>query len=338
MKTRKLGKSGLLVSPICLGTMMFGARADEAVSKRIVARAREAGINFIDTADVYSKGVSEEITGRAIAEDRERWVLATKAGNAMGGDPHQTGLSRKWLLRAIDESLDRLGTDYVDIYYLHKPDETTPLEETLSAVGDILASGKARYFGISNFRGWQHAEVVRLCDDLGIDRPVASQPYYNAMNRTPEVEVLPACGHYGIGVVPYSPLARGVLTGKYQPGEAAPAETRAGRKDKRMMESEFRAESLERAQAIKARAEARGMTAGQFALNWVLANPLIGSVLAGPRTEEQWDEYLGALDHALTPEDEDFMDALVPIGHPSTPGYSDPQYPITGRPVARGEV
>jgi aryl-alcohol dehydrogenase (NADP+) len=336
MNTRKLGKSGLLVSPICLGTMMFGARSDEAASKRIVARAREAGINFIDTADAYSKGVSEEITGRAIAEDRERWVLATKAGNAMGSDPHQTGLSRKWLLRAIDESLDRLGTDYVDIYYLHKPDETTPLEETLSAVGDLLASGKARYFGISNFRGWQHAEVVRLCDDLGIDRPVASQPYYNAMNRMPEVEVLPACGHYGIGVVPYSPLARGVLTGKYQPGEAAPAETRAGRKDRRMMESEFRAESLERAQVIKARAEAHGMTAGQFALNWVLANPLIGSVLAGPRTVEQWDEYLGALDHALTPEDEDFMDALVPTGHPSTPGYSDPQYPITGRPVARG--
>ncbi len=127
MNTRKLGKSGLLVSPICLGTMMFGARTDEAASKRIVARAREAGINFIDTADVYAKGVSEEITGRAIAEDRERWVLATKVGNAMGEDPHQTGLSRKWLLRAIDESLDRLGTDYVDIYYLHKPDDTTQL-------------------------------------------------------------------------------------------------------------------------------------------------------------------------------------------------------------------
>ena len=335
MKTRKLGRSGLLVTPICLGTMMFGARTDEAASKRIVARAREAGINFIDTADVYSKGVSEEITGRAIAEDRERWVLATKAGHAMGADPHQTGLSRKWLLRAIDESLDRLGTDYVDIYYLHKPDETTPLEETLSAVGDILASGKARYFGISNFRGWQHAEVVRLCDDLGIDRPVASQPYYNAMNRMPEVEVLPACGHYGIGVVPYSPLARGVLTGKYKPGEAAPAGTRAGRQDRRMMESEFRTESLGHAQAIKARAEARGMTAGQFALNWVLANPLIGSVLAGPRTLEQWDEYLGALDHEMLPEDEDFVDGLVVPGHPSTPGYSDPQYPITGRPAAR---
>ena len=336
MNTRKLGKSGILVSPICLGTMMFGARTDEATSKRIVARAREAGINFIDTADAYVKGASEEITGRAIAEDRERWVLATKVGNAMGEDPHQSGLSRKWLLRAIEGSLERLGTDYVDIYYLHKPDSETALEETLSAVGDILASGKARAFGLSNFRGWQHAEVVRLCDALGIDRPVVSQPYYNAMNRMPEVEVLPACSHYGIGVVPYSPLARGVLTGKYAPGEAPPAETRAGRKDKRMMESEFRVESLELAQAIKTRAEARGMTAGQFALNWVLANPLISSVLAGPRTEEQWDEYLGALEHALTPEDEDFMDALVPIGHPSTPGYSDPQYPITGRPVARG--
>ncbi len=338
MNTRNLGKSGLLVSPICLGTMMFGARSDEATSKRIVGRARAAGINFIDTADAYSKGVSEEITGRAIAKDRERWVLATKAGNAMGGDPNQTGLSRKWLLRAIDDSVDRLDTDYVDIYYLHKPDPMTPLEETLSAVGDILAAGKARYFGLSNFRGWQHAEVVRLCDDLGVDRPVVSQPYYNAMNRLPEVEVLPACAHHGIGVVPYSPLARGVLTGKYKPGEAPPAETRAGRKDKRMMESEFRAESLDYAQAIKARAESRGMTAGQFALNWVLANPLVSSVIAGPRTEAQWEEYLGALDHGLTPEDEAFIDAMVPRGHPSTPGYSDPSYPITGRPVPRGEA
>jgi aryl-alcohol dehydrogenase (NADP+) len=335
MDTRKLGKSGLRVSPICLGTMMFGARTDEATSTRIVARAREAGINFIDTADVYGKGASEEITGRAIAEDRERWVLATKAGNAMGEDPNETGLSRKWLLRAIEGSLQRLGTDYVDIYYLHKPDPRTPLEETLSAVGAILASGKARYFGLSNFRGWQHAEVVRHCDALGVDRPVVSQPYYNAMNRMPEVEVLPACGHYGIGVVPYSPLARGVLSGKYKPGEAPPAETRAGRKDKRMMESEFRNESLEHAQAIKARAEAHGMTAGQFALNWVLANPLISSALAGPRTEEQWQEYLGALEHALVPEDEDFIDAMVAPGHPSTPGYSDPSYPITGRPAPR---
>ncbi len=334
MNTRKLGKSGPLVSPICLGTMMFGARTDEAASKRIVARAREAGINFIDTADAYSQGVSEEITGRAIAQDRERWVLATKAGNAMGSDPHQTGLSRKWLLRAIDESLDRLGTDYVDIYYLHKPDETTPLEETLSAVGDILASGKARYFGISNFRGWQHAEVVRLCDDLGIDRPVASQPYYNAMNRMPEVEHLPACGYYGLGVVPYSPLARGVLTGKYDPDAPPPAETRAGRDDTRMMQTEWRRGSLVIAREIKAHAEARGITAGQFALDWVLNNRLVTAAIAGPRTQEQWEENLGALDYRFTAEDEALVDRLVASGHPSTPGYTDPAYPLEGR-IAR---
>ncbi|MFQ5773001.1 MAG: aldo/keto reductase [Kiloniellaceae bacterium] len=336
MDYHRLGRSGLLVSPICLGTMMFGLRSDEKTAGRIVARAREAGVNFIDTADVYAKGASEEIVGRLIKKDRERWVLATKAGNPMGDGPNEAGLGRKWLLRAIDDSLARLKTDYVDIYYLHKDDPGTPLEETLGAVGDIIAAGKARFFGFSNFRGWQHAETVHLCERLGIARPVVSQPYYNAMNRMPEVEILPACGHYGLGVVPYSPLARGVLTGKYRPGEEPPADTRAGRKDERMMETEFRAESLEYAQRIKARAEARGMTAGQFALNWVLANPLVTSVLAGPRTEAQWEEYLGALGHGLTPEDEDFIDAMVAPGHPSAPGYSDPRYPITGRPVARG--
>jgi len=335
MNLRNLGQSGLRVSPICLGTMMFGYRSDEATAKRIVARARDAGINFIDTADAYAKGASEEITGRAIAEDRDRWVLATKAGNAMGDDPLQTGLSRKWLLRAIDDSLGRLGTDYLDIYYLHKPDHGTPLEETIRAIGDIIAAGKTLHFGLSNFRGWEHAEIVRLCDELGVDRPVVSQPYYNAMNRLPEVEVLPVCGHYGIGVVPYSPLARGVLTGKYHPGAAPEQGTRAGASDHRMMETEFREDSLVYAQKIKARAEARGMTAGQFALNWVLANPLVNSVLAGPRTEAQWEEYLAGLDHGLIPEDEAFIDSLVPMGHPSTPGVSDPSYPITGRPVPR---
>lgn len=332
---RRLGASGLWVSPICLGTMMFGDRCDEATAGRIVAAAAEAGVNFIDTADVYAEGGSERIVGRLIASERHRWVLATKAGNPMGRDPNRTGLGRKWLLQAIDESLARLGTDYVDVFYLHKPDPGTPLEESLGAVADIVAAGKARYFGLSNFRGWQHAEIVRLCEAIGLARPVVSQPYYNAMNRTPEVEVLPACGHYGIGVVPYSPLARGVLTGKYPPEAAPPEGSRAERRDARMLETEFRRESLLHAQKIKARAESRGMTAGQFALSWVLANPLVSAVLAGPRTAEQWQEYLGALAHALTPEDEAFLDSLVPPGHPSTPGYSDPKYPITGRPAAR---
>jgi aryl-alcohol dehydrogenase-like predicted oxidoreductase len=334
MNYRQLGAAGPRVSPICLGTMMFGDRTDEATAGRIVDRAREAGITFIDTADAYAKGASEEIVGRLIRPDRDRWVLASKVGNRMGDNPRHAGLGRAWLHQAIDDSLRRLGTDYLDIYYLHKPDPQTPMEETLAVIGEILASGKARHYGISNFRGWQHADVVRVAEQLGLPRPMVSQPYYNAMNRVPEIEILPACAHYGIGVVPYSPLARGVLTGKYAPGEKPPADTRAGRHDARIMQTEFRAESIVFAKYLKERAEARGMTAGQFALNWVLANPLVHSVLAGPRTEEQWNEYLGALDHRLDSDDEAFVDSMVAVGHPSTPGYSDPQYPITGRPVS----
>lgn len=333
LEYKELGSNGPRVSPICLGTMMFGERTDEATAGRIVERAREAGINFIDTADVYAGGASEEIVGRLIQSDRDRWVVASKVGNRMANDSKRAGLGRAWLRRAIDDSLRRLATDHVDVYYLHKPDAKTPLEETVGAVGEILASGKARHFGLSNYRGWQHAEVVRVCDRLGVARPVVSQPYYNAMNRVPEVEILPACGFYGIGVVPYSPLARGVLTGKYAPGEKPPADTRAGRQDERMMETEFRAESLVFAKRLKERAAARGMTAGQFALNWVLANRLVSSVLAGPRTEAHWEEYLGALEHRLDREDEAFVDAMVAPGHPSTAGYSDPKYPITGRPA-----
>ena len=335
MNYRRLGRSGLEVSPICLGTMTFGTPTDQNVAARILARARETGINFIDTADVYTKGASEEVTGKLLKADREAWVLATKVGNAMGEAPNMRGLGRTWIMRAVDGSLRRLQTDYLDIYYLHRPDHATPLEETLGAMGDLIAAGKVRYFGLSNYRGWEHAEIVRLCQRMGVPRPVVSQPYYNAMNRVPEVEVLPACAHYGLGVVPYSPLARGVLTGKYVPGQDAPAETRIGRKDKRIMETEFRRESLVHAQDIKARAEACGMTAGQFALNWVLANPIVTSVLAGPRTLEQWEEYLGALAHEFTADDEAFVDALVTPGHPSTPGYNDPSYPLTGRPRRR---
>jgi aryl-alcohol dehydrogenase (NADP+) len=160
---------------------------------------------------------------------------------------------------------------------------------------------------------------------------VVSQPYYNAMNRMPEVEQLPACGFYGLGVVPYSPLARGVLTGKYEPGAAPPEDTRAGRGDKRIMQTEWRDESLWLARVIKGHAESRGMTAGQFALNWILNNEYVTSVVVGPRTMEQWHEYLGALDHAFSAEDEAFLDGLVAAGHPSTPGFNDPAYPIEGR-------
>jgi aryl-alcohol dehydrogenase-like predicted oxidoreductase len=331
MHYRNLGRSGLKVSPICLGTMMFGGPTDDATSTRIVAKARDAGINFIDTADAYNKGASEQVVGRAISNNRPNWVLATKLANPMGEDPNRGGLSRRWVLQAADESLKRLGTDYIDVYYLHKEDHATPLEETVRAMGELMRQGKVRYFGVSNYRAWRVAEICNICDRLGIDRPVVSSPYYNAMNRMPEVEHIPACSHYGLGVVPYSPLARGVLTGKYAVDAAPDKSTRAGRNDTRMMQTEWRPESLKLAQEIKQHAEKKGITAGQFAVCWVLNSAHVSSVIAGPRTEEQWDDYVRALDYRFTADDEALIDRLVVSGHPSTPGFNDPAYPIEGR-------
>jgi aryl-alcohol dehydrogenase-like predicted oxidoreductase len=333
MQYRRLGRSGLKVSPLCLGTMMFGGQTDEPHSARIIAHAKDSGVNFIDTADVYNDGASEEVTGRAIRSDRGDWVLATKMCNAMGKGPNQVGLSRRWMFEACDGSLTRLGTDWIDIMYLHREDHTTPLEETVGAMADLIRAGKIRYFGVSNYRSWRVAVICHLCDELGIDRPVVSQPYYNAMNRMPEVEHLPACGHFGLGVVPYSPLARGVLTGKYDPDAPAPEGTRAARQDLRMMQSEWRKESLVIAQTIKRHAEQRGITPVQFAFGWVLNNRLVTAAIAGPRTLEQLESYLPALDYAFTAEDEALVDGLVTTGHPSTPGYNDPAYPIEGRPT-----
>ncbi|HET9653566.1 MAG TPA: aldo/keto reductase [Usitatibacter sp.] len=338
MEYRSLGRSGLKVSRLCLGTMMFGDRTDAAEAARIVASARDGGINFIDTADVYAKGESERITGKLVAQDRERWIVATKVANPMPApagveDPNRRGTGRKWVMLAIDESLRRMGLDYVDIYYIHRDPGAVPVEETVAVMADLVRAGKVRYWGVSNVRGWRIAEIVRVCDLMHAPRPVVCQPYYNAMNRQPENDILPACQHYGMGVAPYSPLARGVLTGKYMPGMEPPAETRAGRKDKRMMETEFRAESLDIAQKIKAHAERKGMTPGDFAVSWVLANPIVSSVIAGPRTLEQWSAYMGALGKRFDADDEALVDSLVHPGHPSTPGYNDPNYPLTGRPV-----
>jgi aryl-alcohol dehydrogenase (NADP+) len=331
MDYRTLGRSGVKVSPICLGTMMFGGRTDAETSARIMGEARDAGCNFIDTADAYNNGASEEITGRTVKSERDWWVLATKLANPMGEGPNAMGLSRRWVFDACDASLQRLGLDYIDIYYLHKEDHDTPLEETVMAVGDLMRQGKIRYFAVSNYRSWRIAEIANICDRLGLPRPVASQPYYNAVNRMPEVEHLPACTFYGLGVVSYSPLARGVLSGKYAPDAAPPDDSRAAAKDTRMMQTEWRPESLEIAQKIKAHAAGRGLTPGQFAVAWVLNNRLVTGCIAGPRTLDQWRDYLGGLDYRFTEEDEALVDSLVAPGHPSTPGYSDPAYPLEGR-------
>ncbi len=334
MDYRKLGRSGLQVSPLCLGTMMFGGATDETTARRIVSAARDQGVNFIDTADAYNGGQSEEVVGRAVAGHRSWWIVATKCANPTEPGPNGRGLSRRHVQQAVDASLRRLGMTEIDVLYLHKEDHATPLAETVGALADLVHAGKIRYFGVSNYRSWRVAEICRLCDDAGIDRPVASQPLYNALNREVETEHLPACGYFGIGVVPYSPLARGVLTGKYAPDAAPEAGTRAGRQDRRMMESEWRPESLRIAQDIAAHARAKGVLPGQFAFAWVLNNRFVTAAIAGPRTEEQWQDYVTAMSCRLTPEDEAVIDRLVSQGHPSTPGYNDPAYPIEGR-IAR---
>ena len=332
MEYRRLGNSGLKVSTLCLGAMMFGERTTEDVAARIVDSALDAGVNFIDTADTYAKGASESMVGKLIAKRRDHWVLATKVANAINPkDPNSGGGGRRWLTYEIEASLSRLKTDYIDVYYLHRDDLETPLEETVATLGDLIRAGKMRYIGLSNFDGWRIAEFVNTCRRLGVQPPIVLQPVYNAMNRLAEVEMFPACEYYGLGVVPYSPLARGVLTGKYTPGAKPDSDTRAGRSDRRMLESEFREESLKHAQRIKAHAGKRGITAGQLALNWVLNNKLVTAVIAGPRTEEQWRDYLGALAYKFDAEDEALIDSLVPPGHTSTPGYTDPKFPILGR-------
>ena len=333
MQYRQLGNSPLKVSALCLGTMMFADQTAIADARSIVAHARDNGVNFIDTADVYSTGKSEDMVGELLKESRHDWVLASKIGNKMSDQPNQAGYSRTWMMRECEASLKRLATDHIDIYYMHRDFNGMDLEEPLRAIDALFRAGKIRYWGVSNFRGWRIAEMVRLSRELNMPAPVVCQPYYNLLNRQPEVEVLAACAHYGIGVVPYSPIARGVLTGKYAPGSRPAEGTRAGRGDKRIMETEFREESLIIAQTLKAHCDAKGVSLTHFATAWVLANRAISAVIAGPRTLAQWQDYFGALAVTITAADEALVDSLVSPGHPSTPGYNDPVYPLNGRTV-----
>jgi aryl-alcohol dehydrogenase-like predicted oxidoreductase len=338
MRYRFLGSGGIKVSELCLGTMMFGGATDAPGARRIIDHAAENGINFIDTADAYAEGRSEEIVGPAIKSRRDRWVLATKVAQQMGPNVTDRGLSRRYLMQAVDASLKRLQLDHIDVYYIHRVDPFTPWEQTIAAFGDLIRQGKIREWALSNVRAWHIPHIVHLCRQLGVPQPAALQPYYNLMNRQPETELLPAAKFFNLGVVPYSPLARGVLTGKYKVNQLAEPGSRAARKDVRMLESEWRPESLMIAEKLKAHAEARATTLVHWATAWVLNNKTVTSTIAGPRTFEQWTSYLGALDYKWTAEDEALADSLVPPGHPSTPGYTDPAYPVEGRFAAVDEA
>ena len=283
MQYRNLGNSNLKVSALCLGTMMFGDQTTIDEARSIVADAHANGVNYIDTADVYTKGASETMVGELIKPTRHDWVLATKLGNPMSQRPNEGHYSRSWMLRAVDAALGRLQTDYIDILYMHRDYNGMNLEEPLRALDALLRAGKIRYWGVSNFRGWRIAEIVSLAAQIGM------------------------------------------------PGQPPAEGTRAGRADKRMVETEFREESLVIAQTLKEHAQSKGVSLAHFATAWVLANPTISSVIAGPRTLKQWQDYLPALDYAVTMEDEALVDSLVKPGHSSTHGYTDPMYPLNGR-------
>ena len=331
MRYRTLGRSGLRVSEICLGTMNFGGPTDDAESGRIMADALANGVNFIDSANTYAEGRSEETIGRQMNGRRHDWVLATKVAQPIGRGQNDRGLSRSHVTRAVEVSLRRLQTDHIDLYYIHRVDPQTSWENLALTMGGLIQQGKIREWGLSNVRSWHIPLIANVCRDLHVPRPTALQPYYNLMNRQPEVELLPAARHYELGVVPYSPVARGVLSGKYRPGSNAPPDTRAGRADRRMLETEWRPESLVIAEQLKAHAEQQGVTLVHWAVAWVLNNRAITSAIAGPRTFEQWQSYMGAVAYPWTRADEALADKLVVPGHASSPGYNDPGYPIEGR-------
>jgi len=331
MNYRSLGSAGIKVSPVCLGTMMFGGQADADLSTRIMHKALDQGINFFDTADIYNAGQSEVVVGHAIADRRDKVILATKGRGPMGDGPNDSGASRRHLRQALDASLKRLKTDYVDLYFVHTPDYATPIEETLRALDDMVRAGKVHYIACSNFRTWRLMEALWTSDRLNLNRFACIQPLYNIVNRDIEVELLPACKEYGIGVVSYSPLARGILTGKYKTGEPFPAGSRASRNDKRMQQAELRDASFLIAEEIRAHCQKKGVAMSQFALAWCLANKAITSAIIGPRTMEQYDDNIGCLNVTIDAADEAFINNLVPIGEHSGKGFQDTQYPITGR-------
>lgn len=331
MQYRKLGTTGVSVSRLCLGTMMFGGPTDESESVRIMHRALDEGINFFDTANMYNGGQSEVVVGQALAGRRHEVVLATKGGAPVGEGPLERGASRRHLTRQLEASLRRLGTDHIDLYYIHVPDYETPIEESLRALDDFVRQGKVLYIGCSNFRAWRVCEALWASDRKQLARLACVQPLYNLVNRDIEVELLPLCEAHGLGVVSYSPLARGILTGKYAPGGDFPEGSRAARNDRRMQQAELREESIRIASEIAAHCQQRGIVPSQFAAAWCLANRRITSIILGPRTMEQFSDNLGCLEVPIGSDDEALVDRLVPPGEHSGKGFPDPAYPVTGR-------
>jgi aryl-alcohol dehydrogenase-like predicted oxidoreductase len=329
---RNLGRSGCSVSTLALGTMTFGAETDEAGSHAQLDRFVEAGGTFIDTADVYSAGVSEQIVGSWLAnrpaDVRDRVSIATKGRFPMGDGPNDVGLSRRHLDRALTASLRRLGVDSVDLYQVHSFDPLTPVEETLRFLDDAVRQGRIHYVGLSNFTGWQLQKAVDIADFRGLSRPVTLQPQYSLLCREIEWEITPACESEGLGLLPWSPLAGGWLTGKYRRDERPTGATRLGENPDRGVEAYDRRSRVERTWAVvdevRAVADERGASMAQVALAWLLDRPAVTSVILGARTVEQLEDNLAAVELRLSEEE------LARLDKVSDPGAADYPYGVPG--------
>jgi aryl-alcohol dehydrogenase-like predicted oxidoreductase len=326
MKTfRNFGRTGVKVSPLCLGCMMFGGKTGPEESGRIIDRALDAGINFLDTANVYSRGRSEEVTGEALARNgkRHRVFLATKVhGRMADDDPNAGGNTRRHLIEQCEASLKRLRTDWIDLYQIHRPQSDVPIDETLRALDDLVRAGKVRYLGTSTFAAWQVMESFWVSDRLGLNRFVCEQPPYNLLDRRIERELLPLARSYGHALIPWSPLGGGLLTGKYRQDAPPPADARFGQiADAPHLQRRYAGRWGEVVEGLLPIAADKGVPLSQLALAWVLQRPGVTSPIIGPRTMEQLEDNLKALDVVLTEADGQRIDAVCPPGEMAAPFY-----------------
>ncbi len=330
MDRRLLGRTGVSVSPLCLGAMMFGSwgNTDRADSVRIIHAALDAGINFIDTADIYSAGESEEIVGEALKGRRDDVVLATKFHATMGKDPNERGNSRRWIMREVENSLRRLGTDWIDLYQVHRPEPETDIEETLGALTDLVHQGKVRYIGSSTFPASAVVEAQWVARERGLARFVCEQPPYSLLVRGVEEDLLPTTLRHGMGVIPWSPLAGGWLSGGWRKGQDPPSSTRAQRLPARYdLSLEANRHKLEAADALAVVAEESGISLIHLALAFVIRHPAVTAAIIGPRTMEQLESQLGAEQVSLSDEVLDRIDEIVPPGrnvNPADGGWQNP--------------
>jgi aryl-alcohol dehydrogenase-like predicted oxidoreductase len=327
---RPLGRTGLQVTPLCLGAMMFGAwgNPDHEESIAVIHAALDAGINFIDTADVYSAGESETIVGQALAGRRDDVVLATKVHGSMGQDPNRSGNSRRWIIRECEASLRRLQTDYIDLYQIHRPSPDTDIDETLGALSDLVHQGKVRYLGSSTFPPSAIVEAQWVAERRGRERFVCEQPPYSMLVRGVEADVLPTCAAYGMGVIPWSPLAGGWLSGKWRLGTSDLGSRRAARIPHRYdLSLPANQRKLEAADALAVLAEKAGMSLVHLAVAFVINHPAVTAAIIGPRTMEQFTSQVGAVDVVLGDDLLDQIDEMVPPGTNfsfSDAGYAPP--------------